>query len=446
MLEYWVTLLGNYEKNMAFENIELIKNTYYASMHVPPDVRDILGKSRFRKTLKTGDKRVAVQRARRIIAEWWDEIAIARAKTRLKLDDVTREALDWKKDIESTKTDLERETFESVLDDQIEDLVKRFGEAKAIEYHRIATGKATPIAPLIAEWETYIQKRINSKTVSLYVSDVIRFSREFNTFEKITKRGIREWLWDLKAPNGEYITDSTQSRILNGLSNFWKWCQSIKYCVAEDATNPFFNIPLSKAVSTRKILPYKPLELMQIANKAKDKGDSELYKLIMFASYTGARIEELCSVKVEHVMDNCSYFKILDSKTPASTRDVPIHSKFKSLIRDMCANPDDCGYLIKSTAENQHASRSAPLGKRFGRLKTSMGYTNSHNFHSIRHTLTTLLENAGIPENISSDIVGHEKKTMTYGLYSGGTSMKLKKQAIEKIRYPTTQDDFLKKS
>jgi integrase len=75
-----------------------------------------------------------------------------------------------------------------------------------------------------------------------------------------------------------------------------------------------------------------------------------------------------------------------------------------------------------------------------------MGYTNSHNFHSIRHTLTTLLENAGIPENISSDIVGHEKKTMTYGLYSGGTSMKLKKQAIEKIRYPTTQDDFLKKS
>ena len=421
---------------MAFDNIELIKNTYYASMHVPKDVRDVLGRSRFKKTLKTGDKRVAIQRARRIIADWWEEIAIARAKTGLQLDDVTREALDWKKDIESTKTDLDREVFESVLYDQIEDLIKRFGETKAIEYYGIATGKATPIAPLIPEWEAYIQKRINSKTVSLYVADVSRFTKEFTTFEKITKKGIREWLWDLKAPNGEYITDSTQSRILNGLSNFWKWCHSIKYCVAEEATNPFLNIPLSKAVPARKILPYEPLELMKIANKAKNKGDTELYKLIMFASYTGARIEELCSVKVEHVMDNCSYFKILHSKTPASTRDVPIHSEFKSLIGEMCANPDEGGYLIKSTAENQHDSRSAPLGKRFSRLKTSMGYANNHNFHSIRHTLTTLLENAGIPENISSDIVGHEKKTMTYGLYSGGTSMKLKREAIEKIQYP----------
>lgn len=422
---------------MAFDNIELIKNTYYASMHVPTDVRDILGKSRFRKTLKTGDKRTAIQRARRVIAEWWDEINLARAKTGIKLDDAIKEALIWNKELESTATDLDREILESVLDDQAEDLLKRYGEKKAQDIYKIALGEETPIAPLIPEWESYIQKRINSKTVTLYVADVSRFTKEFTTFEKITKRGIREWLWGLKAPNGEYITDSTQSRILNGLSNFWKWCQNIKYCVAEEATNPFLNIPLSKSTATRKILPYEPLELMTIASKAKENEDTELYKLIMFASYTGARIEELCSVKVEHVLDNYSYFRIIDSKTDAGIRDVPIHSKLKPLIKEMCGNIDEDGYLIKSTAKNQHGSRSDPLGKRFGRLKTSLGYTKSHNFHSIRHTLATLLENAGIPENISSDIVGHEKKTMTYGLYSGGTNMKLKKQAIEKITYPS---------
>lgn len=421
---------------MAFDNIELIKNTYYASMHVPSDVRDILGKSRFRKTLKTGDKKLAVQRARRIIAEWWDEINLARAKTGLKLDDAIKEALIWNKELESTATDLDREILESVLDDQAEDLLKRYGEKKAQDLYKIALGEETPIAPLIPEWEAYIQKRINSKTVSLYVADVSRFTKEFTTFEKITKKGTREWLWGLKAPNGEFITDSTQSRILNGLSNFWKWCQTIKYCVAEEATNPFLNIPLSKSTATRKILPYEPLELMTIASKAKGNEDTDLYKLIMFAAYTGARIEELCSIKVEHVLDNHSYFRIVDSKTDAGIRDVPIHSKLKPLIKEMCANPDEDGYLIKSTAKNQHGSRSDPLGKRFGRLKTSLGYTKSHNFHSIRHTLATLLENAGIPENISSDIVGHEKKTMTYGLYSGGTNMKLKKSAIEKVKYP----------
>ncbi len=421
---------------MASKNIELINSTYYASMHVPSDVKDILGKSRLRKTLKTGDKRVAEQRARRIIAEWWDQIALARTKTGLQLDDVTREALIWKDDIASKTTDLEKEIIESVLDDQTEDLIKRFGAKKANDYYSIATGKAKPIAPFIPEWEAFIKNRINSKTVSLYVADVTRFAKEFTTFEQINKKGIREWLWSLRAPNGALLTDSTQGRVLNGLSNFWRWCQTIKYCVPEEATNPFLNIPLSKAVATRTILPYEPLELMQIANRAKENGDTELYKLIMFASYTGARIEELCSIKVEHVLDNFSYVRILDSKTEASTRDVPIHSKLKSLIKEMCANPDKDGHLIKSTARNQHDSRSDPLGKRFGRLKTSMGYTKSHNFHSIRHTLATLLENAGVPENISSDIVGHEKKTMTYGLYSGGTSMKLKKQAIEKIKFP----------
>mgnify|MGYP001489334027 FL=1 len=42
----------------------------------------------------------------------------------------------------------------------------------------------------------------------------------------------------------------------------------------------------------------------------------------------------------------------------------------------------------------------------------------------------TVFEQAGVPEGITADIVGHEKQTMTYGLYSGGTSVKQRKEAI----------------
>ena len=38
-------------------------------------------------------------------------------------------------------------------------------------------------------------------------------------------------------------------------------------------------------------------------------------------------------------------------------------------------------------------------------------------------------------EGITADIVGHEKQTMTYGLYSGGTSMEQKTDAINRIDY-----------
>jgi len=47
----------------------------------------------------------------------------------------------------------------------------------------------------------------------------------------------------------------------------------------------------------------------------------------------------------------------------------------------------------------------------------------------------TIFENHRIPEGVSADIVGHEKKTMTYGLYSGGSGAKLKFDAIKKIRF-----------
>jgi hypothetical protein len=40
----------------------------------------------------------------------------------------------------------------------------------------------------------------------------------------------------------------------------------------------------------------------------------------------------------------------------------------------------------------------------------------------------TQFENVGVSENLAADIVGHEKPRITYGLYSGGASLAVKKQ------------------
>jgi integrase len=68
-------------------------------------------------------------------------------------------------------------------------------------------------------------------------------------------------------------------------------------------------------------------------------------------------------------------------------------------------------------------------------MKTALGYGEQYVFHSIRKTVATLMENAGITGGIAADILGHEKPTMTYGLYSGGTSLEMKPAAIEKLNY-----------
>ena len=55
--------------------------------------------------------------------------------------------------------------------------------------------------------------------------------------------------------------------------------------------------------------------------------------------------------------------------------------------------------------------------------------------HSLRKAIVTILENAGVSENVVADIVGHEKTTMTYGLYSGGVSLTVKREALAKLAY-----------
>ncbi len=54
--------------------------------------------------------------------------------------------------------------------------------------------------------------------------------------------------------------------------------------------------------------------------------------------------------------------------------------------------------------------------------------------------LTVLERVAGVSreelaENVVADLVGHEKTTMTYGLYSGGVSLAVKRELLDKLIY-----------
>ena len=73
------------------------------------------------------------------------------------------------------------------------------------------------------------------------------------------------------------------------------------------------------------------------------------------------------------------------------------------------------------------------VGKRFGRLKSAAGYGGDLVFHSLRKTYAKTCEQLGIPEGVAADTLGHERETMTCGLYSGGTSVEQKQEAVEQV-------------
>ena len=152
-----------------------------------------------------------------------------------------------------------------------------------------------------------------------------------------------------------------------------------------------------------------------------------LYDLIRIRIYTGARIEEICSVKEADIA--AESFKIRDSRTSSGNREVPIHDQLKDLIKELMNSSQD-GYLLSGQSEDKDGKRSGAMGKRFGRLKNQLGFERKYVFHIFRKTVVTLLEQADISENLAANIVRHEKPSINYGLYSGSSSLEQKLRTI----------------
>jgi integrase len=81
------------------------------------------------------------------------------------------------------------------------------------------------------------------------------------------------------------------------------------------------------------------------------------------------------------------------------------------------------------------------IGRRFTDLKRKLGFDDPRLvFHSIRKTITHMLEMAECPEGVAQDLIGHVKPGMTYGTYSGLTRLDQRAMWLEKaVVYPIPQ-------
>ncbi|MGZ8315977.1 MAG: tyrosine-type recombinase/integrase [Telluria sp.] len=414
-------------------NIEQVNGLWYAVVRIPKDLRSVLG-LKFRQSLKTHVRSEAQLRALPLIARWKQEIKKARGQFAPDTD----EALVWKRDLQHATVGDEHThgTHEIIVDalaERAEVISAKQGSEKAAEFYRVAMGQWTPLQPLYVEWKD--QLSLGKKTMDQMSRDVARLVEHFKAVEAITPKAVKLWADELVLAGA---THSSLDRILKSCRSLWNYLR--KTSVIElDRLDPFagiISLVASKVERNRQgRVAWEPTDLAKIYQAALDKGDQPLADIIALGAYTGARIDELGSIKVVDVTRRGSLM-ITDSKTKAGIREIPIHPELIPVIERL-TNDATTDYLIPADADNQYGQRGDVLGKRFGRLKKSMGFAaGAQVFHSIRKTLITLMENAGVSEGVAADIVGHEKQTMTYGLYSMGSELEIKREALSKARYP----------
>lgn len=387
-------------------------------------------------SLGTDSRSDAVIRAKQLTAKYKAEFAAYRTgKSPLSID-YNSQAISWRKDYEAAASDAELQSiYDDVLEDHAAELAKLLPE-QATVLQGLVKSEFILVTEHLDAFVSAQRQRVEAKTADMRRSDILEFAETFRTTDKVTQKAIKRWLVELE---GKGLKRATMTRKLGALRAYWRFMQDIDLLARED--DPFANVLRGDRQKRAKRNvggswePFSDTQVLGLLLKAqsKRKPDHQLADLIRLGMWTGCRIEELCSLKVAHVFTG--HIQIVDAKTPKGIREVPIHRELAPTLARLIRETTD-GYVLSGLdTDNKYASRSSAIGKRFGKLKLAEGFGPQLVFHSIRKTVVTILENAEVPEGIVADIVGHEKQTMTYGLYSGGSSMQRKAEALNCLTY-----------
>ena len=159
--------------------------------------------------------------------------------------------------------------------------------------------------------------------------------------------------------------------------------------------------------------------------------DSEWQSLIKFGLYTGQRLADLALLSWANVDLNKDEIRLTARKTGKPML-IPISSPLKKQILSLPPSDDPRAPLHPrsyqtvrnqkrtNTLSNQFAVLLVDAGLREPFDRTSQGKgrgskrsKNELSFHCLRHTAVSLLKDAGIPEAVVMELVGHDSKEMS---------------------------------
>ena len=396
---------------------------WYAVLEIPKSVRPKFKKVRFKQTLETDSITIAKRRVLPIIAEWKRLIELARHGT---ATDFEGELSEWREYQRTYRAQgMSEEEIQEVALDVAVNLHP--DTERGVQLYHVTTGKQIFLGEHI---DTYLaSQELEQKTIDMKRNDLKRFVNTFRFDDDVTNKAVADWV-ETELIGKQGLSGATCRRIISTLRGYWRHLER-----RHDLSAPYpFQSVVPAARRTKKDIRDKrkgftPLDYQRLM-QAVPASDHQLSDLIRLGAYTGCRIEELCSLKLEHVSSD--RIRIEDAKTEAGWRDIPLHQQIKQVVARLKDTSTD-GYLLSGLTFNKYKDRSNAIGKRFGRLKTACGYGPDFVFHSLRKGVATQLETALVPENHVARLLGHDLKTMSYGLYSGGVSFAVLDEAISHL-------------
>lgn len=245
------------------------------------------------------------------------------------------------------------------------------------------------------------------------------------------------------------ITAVTINNRLRKLTAFFNWCQSNGYI----EQNPLVGIKVMAGAAKEARLSFTSEDLTKLLDTDNLQQEAKNYPwrfwLPLLGRMTGARLEELCQLHPSDVLTKNAIpcIRIDDQhegqkvKNPGSRRIIPLAPALLQLgfleyveIARSAESPLVFQGLKAVRGKYGHAP-----SKWFGRYKLKHGITDPRKtFHSFRHSFIDDLREQGTQDSLIKRLVGHEDKSVTFGVYGSRAPLRMMLEAVSHVSLTST--------
>lgn len=178
--------------------------------------------------------------------------------------------------------------------------------------------------------------------------------------------------------------------------------------------------PLLSIGKNKQVRPHKPFSRQKI-NRLWKNIDAANVDTVLILLYTGMRVSEMLHLKKSDVNLRHGYIRITKSKTVSGIRTIPIHHRIAPLVAKRMHSSGD--YLVTNAGKPYDYSCYCIIWRSVMQIIKANGHTT----HDCRHTVATLLDNAGANETAKRRILGHAGGDVTERVYTHKNIRQLRK-------------------
>lgn len=241
------------------------------------------------------------------------------------------------------------------------------------------------------------------------------------------------------------------NKMLVFLKAFLHWAKGRGYLNNVDVTGLRLKGPRVRASEER--LAYSDDELSAILEKTRkwrNTSHPERFWVPLIALFSGMRLGEICQLHLGDLceLDGMWFYDIHDGpghrlKNQTSRRKIPIHEKVLNAGLLTYADALRAGgevRLFPALYDHSLDGWSHAFGKWFQDFNRREITTEPRKtFHSIRHSVATILKNGMVQAHLISELLGHSPgEGMTLGRYAKAAAIRTLKAVVDSIEFAPT--------